>query len=232
MAAHTLVTRNPYLRLAALAALLAWPAVAAAADLQPIQLPQPQITGGMPLMQALAARHSTREYAPTPLPPQTLSNLLWAAFGVNRAATGGRTAPSAINWQEFDVYVTLPEGAYLYDAKANTLKPVAEGDLRGATGVQPFVKEAALDLVFVADTTKMTRVRPEQRTFYIGADAAFIAQNVYLFCASEGLACVVRASVDKEAAAKALKLKPTQVVSLAQTVGYPKAAAKEAGEKP
>ncbi len=205
-----------------LAALLTCPVLAGAVELEAIQLPKPRLDGGKPLMQALAARHSTREFSPRALPQQVLSDLLWAAFGVNRPATGGRTAPSAMNWQEIDVYVVTADGVRLYDARAHALSPVAAGDHRAATGVQPFVKEAPLNLVFVADTTRMTRARPDQRPFYAGADAGFIAQNVYLFCASEGLATVVRASVDRAALAKALKLRPTQMVALAQTVGYPK----------
>ena len=205
-----------------LAAAMVVPVVTGAAGLQTIQLPKPRTEGGMPLMQALAARHSSREFAPRPLPRQVLSDLLWAAFGVNRPATGGRTAPSAMDWQETDIYVVLAEGAYLYDARAQALQPVAEGDLRGVTGIQPFVKDAGLNLLYVADTTRMTRARSEQHEFFEGADAAFIAQNVYLFCASESLSVVVRASLDHAAAAKALKLRPTQVISLAQTVGYPK----------
>jgi nitroreductase len=216
------ISRFPLLTIAALAALLACPALAGAAELQTIQLPKPRTEGGKPLMQALAARHSTREFAPRPLEQQVLSDLLWAAFGVNRPEKGGRTAPSAMNWQEIDVYVVTAEGAYLYDAKGNSLKQVAEGDQRAAAGMQPFVKEAPLNLVFVADTTRMKRARPEQRETYAAADAAFIAQNVYLFCASEGLAVVVRASVDQATIAKALKLSPSQIVPLAQTVGYPK----------
>ena len=222
MAANTLLSCHSLVAGAVLGLLLACPAVARAAGPQPVQLPKPRTDGGKPLMQALAARHSTREFVDRALPAQTLSDLLWAGFGVNRPATGGRTAPSAMNWQEIDVYVVTAEGAYEYDVKAHALKPVAAGDHRGDTGVQPFVKDAAVDLVFVADTSKMTGSRPEQHQFYAGADAAFIAQNVYLFCASEGLGCVVRASLDHKVLGKTLQLGPKQIVALAQTVGYAK----------
>jgi len=176
----------------------------------------------MPLMQALQARHSTREFGPETLPRQVLANLLWAAFGINRGDAGKRTAPSAMNWQEIDVYVATAEGLYVYDAKGNKLDPIAAEDLRGATGVQPYVKDAAVNLVYVADLTKTGKAPSEERSFYTAADAGFIAQNVYLFCASEGLAVVVRGGVDRPALSKLMKLRPDQKILLAQSVGYPK----------
>lgn len=188
---------------------------APAQELKPIALPAPRTEGGMPLMQALKQRHSTRAFSAKRLSLETLSNLLWAGFGINRP-DGHRTAPSAMNWQEIDIYVTTPEGAYVYDAKANALQPVAAGDLRAVAGTQPFVKDAAVNLVYVADTA-----RTHGGSDFIGADAGFIAENVYLFCASEGLVTVVRASVDHAAAGKAFKLRPEQRVVLAQSVGYP-----------
>ena len=197
-------------------------AALAAQDLSPIKLPAPQTDGGKPLMQALKARQSAREFGASKLAPQVLSNLLWAAWGLNRP-DGHRTAPSASNKQEIDVYVVMAEGAYLYDAKANVLTPVASGDLRGLTGTQPFPATAALNLVYVADMTKTGRpVTDPQQALNVGADAGFISANAYLFCASEGLATVVRASVDKAALGKALKLRDSQIIVLAQSVGYPK----------
>lgn len=193
-------------------------------ELSTIKLPAPQTEGGKPLMQALKLRQSAREFGTEKLPPQVLSNLLWAAWGINRP-DGRRTAPSASNKQEIDVYVTLPGGAYIYDAVAHALNPVAAGDLRAATGTatQAFPATAALNLVYVADTSKVARPATDpQQAMNIGADAGFIAANAYLYCASEGLATVVRASVDKPALGKALKLKDTQVIVLAQSVGYPK----------
>jgi len=186
-----------------------------------IQLPQPKKEGGKPLMQALNERKSAREFSPEKLSPQMLSNLLWAGWGINRT-TGQHTAPSASNKQEIDIYVATADGAFLYDPKANQLKPVVNEDIRAVTGTQPFVKDAAVNLIYVADLTKAGRTKPEDVEFYTGADTGFIAQNVYLFCASEGLATVVRASVDRAALAKALKLRPDQKIALAQSVGYPK----------
>ena len=193
-----------------------------AQDLSPIKLPTPQMDGGKPLMQVLKDRQSSREFRGDKLPLQLLSNMLWAGWGINRQ-DGRRTAPSASNKQEIDIYVVLPDGAYVYDAKANALSPVASGDLRALTGTQPFPATASLNLVYVADGTKAGRpVTDPQQALHIGADTGFIAENVYLFCASEGLATVVRASVDKAALGKALKLKDTQLIVLSQSVGYRK----------
>ncbi len=189
---------------------------------EPVRLPAPVTDGGKPLMDVLKARQSAREFAPDKLPPQLLANLLWAAWGINRP-DGRRTAPSASNRQEIEIYVTLPDGAYLWDAKANTLIPVAAGDLRAQTGTQPFPATAAVNLVYVADMSKAGRPATDpQQMLNIGADAGFIAENAYLYCASAGLATVVRASVPKEALGKSLKLRETQVIVLAQSVGYPK----------
>jgi nitroreductase len=188
---------------------------------QTMRLPQPKKEGGMPLLQALNERHSAREFAPDKLSPQVLSNMLWAAWGINRN-TGQRTAPSASNKQEIDIYVVMADGAWLYDAKANALQQVVSDDIRALTGTQPFVKDAPVNLVYVADLAKAGRTDPAATEFYTGADAGFIAENVYLFCASEGLATVVRASVDRAALAKALKLRSDQKIALAQSVGYTK----------
>jgi len=213
------VSSSPVL---AVVILLAVAGAATAQALAPIPLPVPMMDGGKPLMSALKARSSAREFSADALPPQTISNLLWAAWGINRP-DGRRTAPSASNRQEIEIYVTLPGGAYVWDAKANVLNPVAAGDHRAATGTQPFPAEAFLNLVYVADMTKLSRPATDpQQLLNVGANAGFIAENVYLFCASEGLATVVRALVAKDVLAKALRLRETQVIVLAQTVGFPK----------
>jgi SagB-type dehydrogenase family enzyme len=172
-------------------------------------------------MQVLKERKSSRKFNSRKIPDQELSNLLWAAFGINRPETGGRTAPSAMNMQEIDVYVTLPEGAYLYNAHNNELNKVVADDIRNLTGSQPFVKDAPLNIVLVADYSKTKKAPAEQKKIYAGADAAFISQNIYLYCASEGLATIVRASVDKPSLSKAMKLRSDQEIIFAQTVGYP-----------
>jgi SagB-type dehydrogenase family enzyme len=186
-----------------------------------VALPAPQVSGGMPLMQALAARRSQREFAREPLPPQVLSDLLWAAFGVNRAEGHGRTAPSAIGAQEIDVYAALAGGLYIYDPDAHRLARVAQVDARRVTGYQDFVDEAPLDLVYVADQAHLANVPGEHRGAYSAASAGAIAQNVYLYCASAGLATVVRGWFDRKALGAALGLSAQEHVVLAQTVGYP-----------
>ena len=189
---------------------------------KPIQLPPPQTEIGKPLMQALKQRQSERSFDSKPLPLQELSNLLWAANGINRPDTGKRTAPSAMNWQEVDVYVALPEALYLYEAKTHMLVPVVGKDLREATGQQSFVKDAPLNLVYVADLARMKGASEDDKRLYNGVDVGFIAQNVYLYCASQGLAVVVRGSVDRTALSQSMKLRSEQRIILAQTVGYPK----------
>lgn len=189
----------------------------AAAELKPIQLPKPEITAGMPLMQALAQRKTTRAFQDKPLPAQTLSNLLWAAFGVNRprdAKPGlGRTAPSAMNKQEVELDVVLAQGAYVYDAEANLLRPVVAGDLRARMGAPP-AGLAAVTLVYVAGAN----------LDYAQVDTGFIGQNVYLFAASEGLNAwfyALHGQQDATAVAASLKLPAEKHALYAQSVGYP-----------
>jgi len=194
---------------------------ATAAELKPVALPAPRTDGGKPLMQALQERQSLRELKPEKLPSQTLANLLWAGFGINRPESGHRTAPSAMNSQEMDLYVALAEGLYVYDAKMRRLKPVLQLDLRAKTSGQPFATNAPVVLIYVADLPRLAKAKPDQREFYAAIDTGCIVQNIYLCCASEGLATVVFA-VDRPALASAMKLDPEQKVILAQAVGYPK----------
>lgn len=186
-----------------------------------IMLPKPQTDGGIPLMQALKARQSSREFSAEKLPLQVLSNLLWAADGVNRP-DGKRTAPSAVNWQNIDIYVAMADGLYLYQPSEHALKGILPEDVRIATGRQDFVKEVPVNLVFVADFSKINRGTEEDKNFYSASHTGFISQNVYLYCASEGLATVVRGLIDRESMVKLMKLRPEQKVMLAQSVGYPK----------
>ena len=204
-----------------LALMLIPAALLCAQELKPVALPAPQTTGGKPLMEVLKARQSTRAFTDRKLEPQVLSNLLWAAWGINRA-DGRRTAPSASNRQEMTIYVVMAEAAYQWDAVTNALNPVAPGDLRAATGTQEWVAQAPLNLVYVADFSKFKGSDDDGKNATANADTGFISQNVYLFCASEGLGTVVRGSTDRVALAKALNLRPEQRVILAQTVGYPK----------
>jgi nitroreductase len=184
-----------------------------------IKLPPPKTEGGMPLMQALKERKSGREFSSEKIPMTTLSNLLWAAWGVNRP-DGHRTAPSARNSQEIDVYLALSDGLFLYEPKEHQLRKILAEDVRAATGNQDYVREAALNLIYVADLTRGDLKEPDAIEFYSGADSAFLAQNVYLFCASEKLEVVVRGNINRPALAKIMKLRPDQKITLAQSVGY------------
>lgn len=171
-------------------------------------------------MEALRERRSTRAFAARPLDRQTLSNLLWAAWGRNRD-DGHRTAPSARNWQEIDLYLAMPEGLYRYDGERARLEGVRRDDIRAHTGLQDFVAAAPLNIALVADLAKMTDAATRDRKFYAAADAGFISQNIYLFCASEGLATVVRGLIDRPALARHMRLRPDQRIMLAQSIGYP-----------
>lgn len=183
-------------------------------------LPPPVTTGGMPLMEALATRHSSREFAEKPIGEQTLSDLLWAAWGVSRPG-GHRTAPSAMNNQEIDIYVVRADGAWRYDATAHALVLVTTQDLRRDAGMQPFVWKAPLNLVYVADHGRMKNIPAAQRDHYASADLGFIGQNVYLFCASTGLATVIRGLLNRDAMKGKLGLGDDHHVLLSQTVGWP-----------
>lgn len=187
-----------------------------------MSLPSPITEGGAPLMDALRRRRSNRDFLPDSLPEQELSNLLWAAYGINRPETGGRTAPSALNAQEVSVYVALPGGTYRYAAAKHRLELTSAEDVRRVTGYQDFVDDAPLDLVLVADHSRLSMVPVAQRHVYAAAEAGAIAQNVYLYCASAGLSTVIRGWIDRNAVADALGLPHDHEVLLAQTVGYPK----------
>lgn len=180
---------------------------------QNIKLPAPNKTGGKPLMDVLNERQSTREFSNKELSNQTISDLLWAAYGFNRSDK--RTVPSANNKQEFTIYVVLKSGVYTYDAKENILKLKVKGDHRSKAGKQDFVATAPLNLVYVADLDKNSR---EGAVMNCG----FIAQNVYLFCASEGLGTVVRGYFDADEVKKTFQLSEKEVPILTQTVGYKK----------
>jgi nitroreductase len=195
--------------------------IASAPAQEIVKLPAPKMDGGMPLMQALKERRSGREFSSEKLPIETLSNMLWAAWGINRP-DGHRTAPSARNMQEIDVYVALSDGLFLYEPKEHRLRKILSEDIRAATGSNPYVKDAAANLVYVADPARGNLTDPTAIEFYTGADTAFLAQNVYLFCASERLEVVVRGSIDRPALAKIMKLRPDQKITLAQSVGFPK----------
>jgi nitroreductase len=209
------------------AGLLASAALAAATNgavaqvTQPLVLPPPRNQGGQPLIDTLKLRRSTREYSDRPLPRQILSDLLWAAFGINRPS-GDRTAPYWRHVMVMDIYVATADGVWLYEAKDHTLLPRLSDDIRKQTGLQDFVGTAPVNLIYVAHGERMTDVAAEDRRLYASVDTGFIGQNVYLFCASEGLATVFRGSVDYPGLHRILRLPEVQFVTFAQTVGYPR----------
>jgi nitroreductase len=185
-----------------------------------IKLPKPDMKGGKPLMQCLALRKSSRSFSEKMLSDQQLSNLLWAAWGINRSG-GMRTAPSAHNNQDMMVYVAMKSGVYLYDAKQNVLRLVLAEDIRKKCGIQEFHAVAPVDLIFVSNLLKLRGGDVPMNNFYAATHVGYISQNVYLYCASEGLATVVCNWVDKKALAKILKLPATTKIQLTQPVGFP-----------
>jgi nitroreductase len=204
------------------AVLAALPVVAAVAEVtgkRPLRAVRRD--GGKPLMQALEERRSIREFSDKPLPAQVLSELLWAAYGINRPS-GERTAPYWRHVMVTDVYAVMADGVWLYDPTSQALEHHLEADLRAQTGQQDFVGAAPLNLVYVAHGERMKELSAEERRLYASVDAAFAGQNVYLYCASEGLATVFRGAVDVAKLGSAMKLADGQFVTFAQTVGYPK----------
>lgn len=192
---------------------------------QDIIMPAPDKTGGIPLMQALNERQTIRTFTKDELTLQQLSDLLWAGWGINRPDLKKRTAPSARNVQEIDVYVVLPGGLYLYDADSQILKQIHNKDIRSFCGTQEFVATAPLNLVYVADMGKVGKkegdVIKDSDLHSSYANTGFIAQNVYLCCASKNLGCVIRGMVPKEKLAPEMGLRSNQVIILSQTVGVP-----------
>jgi nitroreductase len=203
------------------AALAAMPSLSAGQEAKPRALPPPRASGGMPLTDALRRRHSTREYSAKPLSSQMLSDLLWSANGVNRPS-GDRTAPYWRHIMVIDIYLAMADGVWLYDPAAHALQPYMAEDIRAATGTQDFVGVAPLDLVYVVHGERMHDIAAEDRRLYGSVDAGFIGQNVYLYCASEGLGSVFRGAVDYPKLTRLMKLPEGQFVAFAQTVGYPK----------
>lgn len=185
----------------------------------PVKLPAPRLKLGKPLMEALSLRHSAREFKPDPLDLQTIGELCWVAWGINRPEEGKRTAPSARNWQDMTLYVVLPQGVFVYDAENHALVAKLKGDKRANTGRQDFVATAPLNFVYVSDFGKLSETPAVNRPRYSGAHAGFLSQSVYLYCASQGLATVVRANFDADELSKALQLPAGYKPILAQTVG-------------
>lgn len=188
--------------------------------IETVTLPPPQKTGGMPLMEAFQLRKSQRSFSSEELTTQQISNLLWAAYGINRP-DGFRTVPAAKNWFEYDIYILKSDGWFLYEVRKHTLLKMGNEDLRIYGGTQDFVKAAPVILVYVADFGRMTGATDELRKFFSAVDLGYISQNVYLWSASEGLATIILGQVDKPKVHEVLRLKPAQQVILSQPVGYP-----------
>lgn len=184
-----------------------------------IELEWPEFGGGLPLMAALSLRRSEREFADTALSARQLGELLWAANGINRGQTGGRTAPSAHALYEIDIYAALPDGVYRYDVPTHRLLLKREVDARNLTGYQDFVSRAPLDLIYVINYSRLLDVPAPQKDIFAATSAGAMAQNVYLYCASAGLATVVRGWLNRHALAEALSLNEDELPVLSQTVG-------------
>ena len=218
--ARPVTRRQANTALLALGAMSALPAATLAQQARTLPAPRKEL--GKPLMQALQLRRSTREYSQRQLSDQVLSDLLWAAYGVNRPS-GDHTAPYWRHIMVIDVYAAMADGVWFYDPKQHALHLHLADDLRRQTGTQDFVVTAPLNLVYVAHGERMTEVSAEERRLYGSVDAAFAGQNVYLYCASEGLATVFRGALDHERLGSAMRLGEGQFVAFAQTVGYPQA---------
>lgn len=184
-------------------------------------LPTPEISKS-PLLRLLQRRHTAREFGPRELDPQQISNLLWAAYGINRPQSGHRTAPSAHNWQNIDVYVANSRGLFRYDAVAPKLELVRPGDIRPLTGDQGFAATAPLTLIYVSDRRKGDRGLPaEMATMFESVTVGAIAQNVYLYSAEMGWNTGVRADMPRDKLHRAMGLDPAQRIVLAQSAGLP-----------
>ncbi len=171
-------------------------------------------------MEALSKRKSTREFSDYEIPLQVMSDMLWAAYGFNRPQEKKRTVPSAYNIQNMKVYAATADGLYLYDATGNSLKLILGEDIRAQTGTQTYVRDASVNLVYVADMSMMASAG-DRGEFYSIAHAGFISQNVYLFCASFDLGTTVRDLIDRETLEITMQLQDDEEIILAQSVGYP-----------
>lgn len=219
----TTTRRATNLGLLAAAGLAVVPAFAQTPAQEPIALPPPRDDFGKSLAQALRLRRSGRAFDPRPLSTQVLSELLWSAYGVNRPSTADRTAPSWRHARETEIYGATADGVWRYDPVKHVLLPQLAGDVRGQAGVQDFVATAPLNLIYVSDADHMHGVSRDEQHRFAAADIGFIGQNVYLYCASEGLSCVFRAEIDIDKLTHTLGLDDTKFIMFSQSVGYPSA---------
>lgn len=192
-----------------------------AESLKPVQLVPPDTNSGVPLMKALNHRMSTKTFTAQTIPLEKLSNLLWAAFGINRPDSGKRTVATAVNCQDIDIYVVLKKGVYVYKAKEHILVPVLDRDVQSLAATQEYAQVAPINLIYVSDYAKMADRFQAKKPIYAAFHAGAISQNVYLYCASEELGTVVRDSVDRAKLREVLKLRKDQFIVMGQSVGYP-----------
>jgi len=185
-----------------------------------IELPEPDKAGGIPLMQAINERHSARNFVDKDLTEKQLSELLWAAYGLNRPESGKHTIPTSRNRQDIEVYISTQDGVFKYLPEEHALLQISAEDKRKVSGMQDFVKDAAVNLIYVSDFDKLGDSSDDIKTMTAATHCGFIGQNVYLYCASEGLISVFRAMIDKEKAAELLQLKGNKHVIYSQSVGY------------
>ena len=188
-----------------------------------ITLTKPTLSGGKTLMETIKDRKSCKQFTDRSIDPETLSTLLWAAFGINRPDSGKRTAPSARNIQEVDVYAILPDGAFIYDPVKHMLDQISSDDLRAISANQEEYQHTPLHLAYVADYSRQD-IPVEKRERYerfSNAHAGFIGQNVYLYCASVGLGSCFAANFNDGGLKKALDLGADQIALYTQIIGYP-----------
>lgn len=185
-----------------------------------IHLPEPVTSGGKPLFDVISERHTSRSFSDAAIDHQTLSNLLWASWGYSREMK--RTAPSSHNRQEIELYLAMKDGVYLWNAVQNVLLQVDDRDLRSATGMQEFVGTAPVEVIYVAESSRITGKDERGIVETVFIDTGFISENMYLFCAQAGLITVVRAMVDRKALAAELNFRPDQMITMVQSVGFHK----------
>lgn len=212
-------TKSTVIILGVLATCLASP-LSGAEPLEPIPLPPPETMDGMPLMQALKNRRSTKEFVAQAIPQNHVSNLLWAAFGINRPESGKRTAATAVDCQDIEIFVVFEKAVYVYEPRGHHLIPVVNRDVRALAATQGYANVAPINLIYVSDHSKMADSFKSKKEIYAAFHAGAISQSVYLYCASAGLGAVVRDSVDRDGLRKALNLNENQVIVMAQSVGY------------
>lgn len=186
-----------------------------------IILPKPEFGKSKSLMECLKLRKTTRNFNNKKIDNQVISNILWAANGLNRPEENKFTSPTAMNMQELDIYLAKEDGLYFYNPIEHSIKKIHENDIRKETGTQVFVGTADFELIIIADTKKMSKVQdPAKYNFYASRDAGYVSQNIYLICASEEIGTVARGSFDNDKIIKLMNLDNSKFVTLVHTIGF------------